>query len=179
MFASAQVSQAATDSARLPWEREVGGFATVGTPASVFELAANDVPMNLRVERKFNVLGNNKVPLSREVGVQAPVVLKKDDAYPLFMIADHIEGRTDESSEAEGNVELRKAGSLIYADKVVYKPLDDELDATGHVRLLQEGTEIETPHLRMKLSEQIASPNRQTIESSRKWKTSSLSPTRR
>lgn len=155
MFASAQVSQAATDSARLPWEREVGGFATVGTPASVFELAANDVPMNLRVERKFNVLGNNKVPLSREVGVQAPVVLKKDDAYPLFMIADHIEGRTDESSEAEGNVELRKAGSLIYADKVVYKPLDDELDATGHVRLLQEGTEIETPHLRMKLSEQI------------------------
>lgn len=155
MFASSQVSQAATESARLPWETEVGGFATAGAPASIFELAANDTPMKLRVERKFNVLGQNKTPLSRDVGVQAPVVLKKDDAYPLFMVADHIEGRADESSEAEGNVELRKAGSLIFADKVVYQPLEDEVDATGNVRLLQEGAEIETPHLRMKLSEQI------------------------
>lgn len=156
LFAGAQANQAAAEQATLPWEQaDVGGFATAGTPGPVIQLAANDAPMNLRVERKFNVLGNSKEPLSQDVGIQNPVILRKDDAYPLFLTADHIEGRADESSEAEGNVELRKAGSLIFADKIVYRPLQDEVEATGNVRLLQEGAEIETPYLRMKMSEQI------------------------
>ena len=119
-------------------------------------LAASDtVPVRLRVERKFNVLGKKKKPLVPDVGIDYPVELKKGDSYPLFVVADQIEGRTEEVTEAEGNVELRKAGTLLYADKVLYRPLDDEIEATGQVRLLQEGAELKSPHLRMRLSEQI------------------------
>ena len=150
MFAAQQASHAATD--LLP-------HAVVSPAAAVTEptlLAAGDtVPVRLRVERKFNVLGKKKKPLVPDVGVDHPVELKKGDDYPLFVVADQIEGRTDEVTEAEGNVELRKAGSLLYADKVRYRPLEDEIEASGQVRLLQDGAEVKTPHLRMKLSEQI------------------------
>ena len=81
--------------------------------------------------------------------------LKKDDQYPLFIVADQIEGRADDSTEAEGNVELRRANALMFADRVVYRPLDDEIEGKGNVRLLQDGAEIETPYLRMKMAEQI------------------------
>lgn len=150
MFAAQQASYAATDP--LP-RAAISPASAVAEPTS---LAAGDaVPVRLRVERKFNVLGKKKKPLLPDVGVDHPVELKKGDDYPLFVVADQIEGRTDEVTEAEGNVELRKAGSLLYADKVLYRPLEDEIEATGQVRLLQDGAEVKTPHLRMKLSDQI------------------------
>lgn len=152
MFAAQQASHAATDS--LP--RALGASTPELSGGAPLLLSANDtVPVRLRVERKFNVLGKKKKPLAPDVGVDHPVELKKGDDYPLFVVADQIEGRTDEVTEAVGNVELRKAGSLLYADKVLYRPLEDEIEATGQVRLLQDGAEVKTPHLRMKLSEQI------------------------
>lgn len=152
MFAAQQASHAATD----PLPRASGASTPELSGGAPLLLAANDtVPVRLRVERKFNVLGKKKKPLAPDVGVDHPVELKKGDDYPLFVVADQIEGRTDEVTEAVGNVELRKAGSLLYADKVLYRPLEDEIEATGQVRLLQDGAEVKTPHLRMKLSEQI------------------------
>ena len=152
MFAAQQASHAATD----PLPRTLGASTPELSGGAPLLLAANDtVPVRLRVERKFNVLGKKKKPLAPDVGVDHPVELKKGDDYPLFVVADQIEGRTDEVTEAVGNVELRKAGSLLYADKVLYRPLEDEIEATGQVRLLQDGAEVKTPHLRMKLSEQI------------------------
>ena len=152
MFAAQQASHAATD----PLPRTTGASTPEMSGGAQLLLSANDtVPVRLRVERKFNVLGKKKKPLAQDVGVDHPVELKKGDDYPLFVVADQIEGRTDEVTEAVGNVELRKAGSLLYADKVLYRPLEDEIEATGQVRLLQDGAEVKTPHLRMKLSEQI------------------------
>ena len=152
MFAAQQASHAATD----PLPRALGASTPELSGGAPLLLSANDtVPVRLRVERKFNVLGKKKKPLAPDVGVDHPVELKKGDDYPLFVVADQIEGRTDEVTEAVGNVELRKAGSLLYADKVLYRPLEDEIEATGQVRLLQDGAEVKTPHLRMKLSEQI------------------------
>ena len=127
------------------------------TSTGVLRLAASEQPLNLRKERTFNVLGRKKRVAGPVVGVENPVVLKKDDSYPLFIIADRIEGQTDERVEAEGNVELRRAGSLLFADLLTYRALDDEVEATGSVRLLQEGAEVSGPHLRMRLAEQIGS----------------------
>ena len=126
-------------------------------------LAANDTPLNLRKERKFNVLKKQKAPAEKPavpmfVPAEAtPVALKQDDSYPLFIIADQIEGQADEVSVAEGNVELRKVDTLVFADQLTYRPLEDEVEATGNVRLLQDGAEISGPHLKMRLSEQIGS----------------------
>ena len=119
-------------------------------------LALDDTPpFKLRSERKFNVLGKKKARVGEQVGLDNPMQLKKDDQYPLFIVADQIEGRADDSTEAEGNVELRRANALMFADRVVYRPLEDEIEAKGNVRLLQDGADIETPYLRMKMAEQI------------------------
>jgi len=139
MFAGMQASHAATDALRLPVSRDAAG--SVAPDAAVLP-AANDAPVKLRVERKFNVLGKKRVPLVEGVGIEHPVDLKKDDRYPMFLVADTIEGRAGEITEAEGDVELRKAGSLLFADKLTYRLLDDEVEATGNVRLLQEGTQV-------------------------------------
>lgn len=137
LFAAMPAAYAATDAADLK------------SPA------ADDVPVRLRAERKFNVLSKQKVPQTPLIGLQAPAAPKNKDAYPLFIIADRLSGRTDELTEAEGTVELRKTGLQVYADSLKYWPLDDELDAVGHVHLVQDGAEVKTPHLRMRLSEQI------------------------
>jgi LPS-assembly protein len=155
LFAGMQASHA-VDTTHLPLPRdEAGDFSAADASTVVQQPVANDADLRLRRERKFNVLGRNKRPLVPRVGIEYPVELNKGDSYPTFLIADIIEGRTDVLAEAEGNVELRKLGSQLYADKLTYWPLEDEVDAVGNVRLLQEGTEVKTPHLRMQLSEQI------------------------
>lgn len=118
-------------------------------------LTAEDVPVRLRTERKFNVLGKKKTSPVAAVGIQNPVELKRTDSYPLFVIADRLTGRTDDVAVAEGNVELRKVDAQVTASKLTYWPLEDEVEAVGNVRLLQEGMELNTPFLRFKLSEQV------------------------
>jgi LPS-assembly protein len=119
-----------------------------GTPV------ADEKPVKLRVERKFNVQARKKQP-AYSIGLPRQLELSKDDAYPLFLVADHIEGRADETSDASGSVELRKADALLFADRLTYRSLDDEVDAEGKVRLLQAGADIATPHLRLKMAEQV------------------------
>ena len=157
LFAGASVSHAATDTApldELPAQRPVDS-ASAGETNAILQLAANEAPDQLRIERKFNILTKKKAPSLSDSALAKPARGDKDENYPLFVIADRIDGRIDEVTEAEGNVELRKTGSLIFADKIIYWPLEDEVDATGNVRMLQEGAEINTPHLRMQISEQI------------------------
>ncbi len=124
---------------------------------AVARTAVRPVPREFRLERKFNVLGRKPVRQPLPFGVEYPVDLNPQDTYPTFITADRLNGRTGDVTEAEGNVELRRLGTQLYADQTTYRPLDDELEATGNVRLLQEGSEIDTPKLRMKLTEQVGS----------------------
>lgn len=148
LFAGMAASHAAQEDSSVIRQAEV----------TAFELAAvNDLPVRLRKERRFNVIKRQRMRASPEnaFGAPPPVVLKQEDDYPLFIMANELAGRSEESTEASGDVELRKTGTLLFADHLIYWPLEDEVDATGNVRLIQEGTEVDTPHLRMKLSEQI------------------------
>lgn len=156
LFITAQTSHAADDVLRLQLSGARATDESLDESSDILQLAAADVPLRLRPERRFNVLGKKKqAPVT--VGVELPSALKKDDGAPLFVSADQIEGQADDQVVAEGNVELRKTGSLILADRLTYRMLDDELEAFGSVRVLQDGAEIETPHLKMKLDEQIGS----------------------
>ena len=116
-----------------------------------------DDGLKLRNERRFNLLGKTGRTAQQPVGVPYPASLRKGDAYPLFIRADRMEGRSEEVAEANGDVQLRKAGTQIYGDRMTYWPLEDEIEATSgnRVRLLQEGQEVTTQHLRLKLSEQV------------------------
>ena len=158
MFAAVPAAHAAEDfdglvlaasGVRMATPRQGGAVAEGGATVE------DEIPLRLRSERRFNVLGRKKAPLVAEIGIPYPVDLKKGDAYPLFLVADQVGGRTDEVAVATGEVELRKIDSRVYGDKMTYWPLDDEIDATGNVRMLQDGMEVNAPRVRMKMSEQI------------------------
>lgn len=158
LFVGVQTSHAADDVLRLQLSGLESADEASAEASAAMQLAAADMPLRLRQERRFHVLGKKgqgTAPVT--VGIELPSVLKKDDAYPLFISAERIEGQTDDLTEAEGNVELRKTGSLILSDRLTYRMLDDELEAFGSVRVLQDGAEIDTPHLKIKLDEQIGS----------------------
>ncbi|MBF1165906.1 MAG: hypothetical protein HXL68_12815, partial [Dechloromonas agitata] len=159
LFAGTQTGLAVADTGRPSAPVDAAPVVVADAPA---RLAAQDPPLNLRQERRFNLLKKKKAPTEKPAapllpGEIPPVTGQQDDNPPLFIIADQIEGRADDVSEAEGNVELRKVDTLVYADRLTYRPLEDEVEATGNVRLLQDGAEITGPHLKMRLAEQIGS----------------------
>lgn len=124
-------------------QAEPAAVADVPRPGPVGVQQKADPDLKLRVERKF---------LSLEPkGLSA----NKGEARPSFLIADQIEGQADSETVAEGNVEFRKLNTQLFADKVIFMPLEDEVDASGNVRLVQHEDEMSGPHLRMKVSEQI------------------------
>jgi LPS-assembly protein len=177
LFVGSQASHAADDILRLQLSGASGPEATE-KPAEIMQLAAADVPLRLRQERRFNVLGKKRQATTPVVvGIEMPAVLKKDDAYPLFVSAEQIEGQAEDMTVAEGNVELRKSGSLILADRLTYRILDDEIEAFGTVRVLQDGAELDTPHLKMKLDEQIGSAENVTYRILKETPSRFYSPT--
>ena len=73
----------------------------------------------------------------------------------VFVKADHISGRNETETVADGNVEIRRAGTSLTADHAVYWPLEDELDAQGNIRLEHGRDVISGPHLHFKLTDQL------------------------
>ncbi len=125
--------------------------ASAAKPATTPEGRAPE----LKLERRFNVMGAKSRIAPGVVGVPYPMEARSGEVYPVFIIANRLEGRTQEVAVATGDVELRRAGALVFGEKVTYWPLDDEIEAQGNVQLLQAGQEFTTPHLRLRLSEHV------------------------
>ncbi len=58
---------------------------------------------------------------------------------PIILSADRIEGRPDRDASAEGDVQFRRAGVAIRADRLNYDMADDFAVARGKVRIRTEG----------------------------------------
>jgi len=102
MFAAVPAAHAAEDADGLIPAASGVRMTTPRPGGAVTEeaaLADDGAPLRLRSERRFNVLGRKKAPLVAEIGIPYPVDLKKGDAYPLFLVADRVEGRTDEERQ--------------------------------------------------------------------------------
>jgi LPS-assembly protein len=65
--------------------------------------------------------------------------------------AEKIIGQADEITRAEGDVHLRKENVQMFADKMDYYLLEDEVRATGNVRVIQEGAEVSGSYLQLKI----------------------------
>ncbi len=151
-----------------PSPDNVGGW---DAPLDALQTLALEPVPQLRVETRFNQLAEarHKEHLIKKTATKKPgpgfTYLKfeplpvasadSSNTYPLFLIADQIEGRGDVVLDATGSAELRKTDLLLFADRIQYFPLDDELNATGKVKMLQDGAEIDTPHLNMRMADQI------------------------
>lgn len=161
LFAGVQLSHGAVETARVV---ALGGDGKA--PAGTGELDFSRVDLeavNLRLERKFAVLAAKKAPDGTKgyapvpvPGLQLDPEIEKPakDSYPMFITADHIEGRED-STEAEGNVELRRVDTLVFSDRLEYRSMADEVEAQGNVVYQRGDDEVKGPHMRMKLSDRI------------------------
>ncbi|MDR2614317.1 MAG: LPS assembly protein LptD [Candidatus Accumulibacter sp.] len=74
---------------------------------------------------------------------------------PAFLSAQWMMGEINREFVAEGEAELRKAGSVIDADVMIYWPLEDEVEAQGHVRLQQADDVVTGPKMRLKLEDKV------------------------
>lgn len=77
--------------------------------------------------------------------------LPMDEATPVFINADRLQGRQDAEFEAHGNAELRKRGQAVFAEHLIYNQPEDEVWAEGRVRVEQGKDVMRGPELRMKL----------------------------
>lgn len=73
---------------------------------------------------------------------------------PMFLTADELSGITDHEAVAKGDAEARRAGLVVNADRMTYWPVEDELEATGSVRLEKGDDRVTGPRMRMKMADQ-------------------------
>jgi LPS-assembly protein len=100
--------------------------------AAFAAMPATAAPPALRLER---ALGDGR----------APAVEARD--VPLFARAQRIEGELEERIVLEGRAEVRSAGSVLRAERIVYARADELLQARGEVRLFRDGVLLTGPEL--------------------------------
>lgn len=89
---------------------------------------------------------------------------KGDEETPAFISAQRVEGQTENQIVASGEVEVRKRGQAIFADRVVYQQLSKELVADGAVRVEQNGIKIQGPHVKLNLDTNIGDMTKPTFQ---------------
>ena len=80
---------------------------------------------------------------------------KSGEETPAFISAQRLEGQTENQIVASGEVELRKLGQAVFADRVVYQQNSKELVADGAVRIKQNGIQMQGPHVKLNLDTNI------------------------
>ena len=88
---------------------------------------------------------------------QAMTPLPKDSPVPrpVFLSALRMGGQVDREFVAEEEAELRKVGTVVNADRLIYWPVEDELEAEGNVSLEQGDALVTGPKMRLKLEEKV------------------------
>ena len=70
---------------------------------------------------------------------------------PIILRAGEVRGRPDLDASAEGDVEFRRGGMVIRADKLTYDQAEDLARATGHVVVTRDGNVFSGPELQLKV----------------------------
>ncbi|MFN9774826.1 MAG: LPS-assembly protein LptD, partial [Burkholderiales bacterium] len=77
--------------------------------------------------------------------------LASDAPRPTFARGDTVSGRQGRETTLEGEAEIRRAGTVIRADRLTLYEADDEVVAIGNVRVAREGIVFTGPQLQLKL----------------------------
>jgi LPS-assembly protein len=72
-------------------------------------------------------------------------------ALPIILRARELRGRPDLDAIAEGDVELRRGGVVIRADRLRYEQVEDLARAIGNVRISENGNLFTGPELELRL----------------------------
>lgn len=84
-----------------------------------------------------------------EQPTKAPVLLKSSEGLsapqtgarpgPMFTSSDQASGRLDIELQLNGNAQVRRDGTVVSADRIVYAEPSNELTATGNVKASKDG----------------------------------------
>jgi LPS-assembly protein len=151
-----------------------GGSAPGRAPASLVAGAAYSPPATLSglaQEREASwragrppVLGFESEHPDLPDGATPALALRSDKTLepiqaggqplPMFLTADELTGVTGHEAVASGDAEARRSGLVVNAERMTYWPVEDELEATGDVRLAKGDDYVTGPRMRMKMVEQ-------------------------
>ena len=81
--------------------------------------------------------------------LKPPVRGEASRKLPIFLSAQKLSGRPDLNAVAEGNVEFRRGGMVMTADRVTYDQPDDLVVANGSVRISRDGNVYTGPELQL------------------------------
>jgi LPS-assembly protein len=87
--------------------------------------------------------------LERELKEHASAPSEK---RPVFMSAEQAQGRAGIEASLQGHAEVRANGSTIRADRITYNQDDDEVIASGNVRVAKDGNVFTGPRLQLKVA---------------------------
>jgi LPS-assembly protein len=71
------------------------------------------------------------------------------------IIADHLSGRNDVETVAQGHAEFHRDNTTISADRLIYRHLDDEAEGEGNVVMKRDDDLIAGPHMRLKVQDNL------------------------
>ncbi|HQR51117.1 MAG TPA: LPS assembly protein LptD, partial [Methylophilaceae bacterium] len=75
------------------------------------------------------------------------------DADEITIDAQRLEVYLDRKMSAIGNAEVHRSDQVLYGDRIDYDMINEELHVSGNSRMVQGGTVVTGPDLRMKLGE--------------------------
>lgn len=73
------------------------------------------------------------------------------EGRPAFASGDRLYGRPGLDTTLEGDAEVRRAGTVVSADRLTYYQPDDEVFAVGNVRVSRQGNVFTGPELKLKI----------------------------
>lgn len=115
-------------------------------------LAADELPP---LEADPALLAPLPEPALRASGRMVPPLRDERETYPSFISADRLHGTQDVETIAEGAAEMRTLGRSISSDLLIYRPEEDEVEATGNVRLTRDHDLMSGPKMRLRLEDNI------------------------
>ena len=93
----------------------------------------------------------NALALHDSAALSEPLSPAQRRAAPVFLMGDRVSGRADHETVVEGDAEMRKADTVIQADRLEYDQPSDLARASGHVRIHRSGNLYEGPLLELKV----------------------------
>jgi LPS-assembly protein len=131
--------------------RALPGLAVLGC------LACLPAQLRAQTAQQDALLQDAAQPVQEAIGLKPSSMLQESidpaqiEAAPVFLMGEHISGRTDLETVVEGDAELRKPGMVIRADRLEYYQPDDQAKASGNVRINRMGNVYEGPLLELKV----------------------------
>ena len=120
-----------------------GGSGAFGQAAPASAASGASAPAAAASGIELRNAGSLQAPPRGDEGRQLPIILR----------ARTFQARPDLDAVAEGNVEFRRGGTVIHADKLTYDEAEDLARATGKVVISRDGSIFSGPELELRVEQ--------------------------